>query len=128
MNRRILIQVAAPAVVIGFLLFGACLVSAWYINRLQTNIANIRSQNVASLRAAQQLEISLRQLRFHCFLYLLAPSPAVLADIDQDNDRFGEWLARAHESCNSPEEDGYVRAIAAGFDDYQKAFLLLREE
>ena len=68
MSRKILIQVSAPAVVIGMLLFAACLVSAWYINRLQSNMANILADNVNRLRAAQQLEIPMRRLRFHCFL------------------------------------------------------------
>ncbi|MGE3808423.1 MAG: hypothetical protein AB7K24_27485, partial [Gemmataceae bacterium] len=63
MNRRILLQATAPAVVIGLVLFGACIVSAWYINRLQTKMAEIMSHNVASLHAAKQLEISLGQMR-----------------------------------------------------------------
>ena len=56
MSRRIMIQVTAPAVVIGLLLCVTCLVSAWYINRLQQNLANVHSQNVASLEAALELE------------------------------------------------------------------------
>src|ERR1700724_97408 len=39
MNRRILLQVTAPAILIGLLLFGTCLVAVWYINRSQANLA-----------------------------------------------------------------------------------------
>ena len=39
MNRKILIQAAAPAVIIGGLLCAVCLVSAWYINRLQAEMS-----------------------------------------------------------------------------------------
>src|SRR5437762_2922700 len=42
MNRRILAQVSAPAVISGFLLLGACLVCAWYVNdfdRAQAEVA-----------------------------------------------------------------------------------------
>ena len=67
--------ITAPTLVIGSLLFGACLVSAWSINRLQANLATVLSRNVASLQAAQQLEINVRQLRFHAFVYLLDPDP-----------------------------------------------------
>ena len=49
MNHRILIQVTAPAVVIGLLLFGACLIGAWQISRLQSNMQHIVADNVASL-------------------------------------------------------------------------------
>src|SRR5437773_1518698 len=52
MNRKILFQVAAPAIVIGLLLVGTCLVSAWSIDRLQTNLTQILSRNVAGAEAA----------------------------------------------------------------------------
>ena len=55
MNRSILLPVTAPAVLIGLFLCGTCLVSAWYIHRLQTNMANVLSRNVASLQAALAL-------------------------------------------------------------------------
>jgi len=134
MNRRILIQVTAPAVVIGVILFAACLVSAWYINRLQTNMSTILSQNVASLRAAQQLEISLRQLRFHCFLHLIDPDEALLEEIRLDDQTFEEWLARAREAAHTPEEGVLIRSIEEGYDRYhegqkdQEALSRLRAE
>src|SRR4051812_32813641 len=118
MNRRILIQVAAPAVVIGLLLFGTCLVSAWYINRLQADLAGILSQNVSSLRPAQQLEIDLRQLRFHCFLYLIDPRDDLLTQIDRDQDRFQQCLADARRLSTTPEEQGYVEVIEQGYAKY----------
>ena len=69
-NPKILIRVTAPAVVIG-LLFRACLVGVFYVTRLQANMSDILSRNVASLQAAQELEIRVRQLRFHNLLYLI---------------------------------------------------------
>ncbi len=41
MNHRLLIRVTAPAVLVGLLLFGACLASIRYIERLQKNLAEI---------------------------------------------------------------------------------------
>lgn len=134
MNRRILIQVTAPTVVIGLLLFGACLVSAWYINRLQANMSTILSKNVASLRAAQQLEISLRQLRFHCFLHLIDPDEALLKEISLDHQNFEEWLERAKQAAHTAEEEALIRSIEEGYDRYhagqrdQEALSRLRAE
>jgi signal transduction histidine kinase len=122
MNRRILIQVATPAVLAGVLLCGACLVSAWYVNRLQANLANILAQNVSSMEAAQQLEIIARQLRFHCFVYLIDPDPALLADIQDDQRAFREWLARAGETASTPGEQAEVKAIRQGYDRYRGEF------
>src|SRR4249920_2511070 len=104
MNRRILIQVTAPAVIIGILLFIACGASAWYIDRLQTSFARILSRNVNSLQAAQDLELRVRQLRFHCFLYLIDPKPARLQPMQEDHAHFEEALALARRSAHTPEE------------------------
>jgi signal transduction histidine kinase len=140
MNRRILLQVAAPALVIGLFLFGACLLSAWYIERLQMDLSHILSQNVSSLRAAQQLEIHLRQLRFHCFLYLIAPEDEMLERINKDQQNFEgcledvrRCLQDAQRSAHTPEEHAYVDAIAKdlaaieiGYATYRREFERLR--
>jgi hypothetical protein len=39
MNRRILLQVATPTLLLGLLLCAACLGSAWYVNRPQAALA-----------------------------------------------------------------------------------------
>jgi signal transduction histidine kinase len=128
MNRRILLQVTAPAMLIGLVLLGACLASAWYINRLQTNLARIRSENVASLRAALELEMSLRQLRYHDFLYLGDPGPARLEKIKTDQESFASALLRARNSTRLPEELVYVRQIEDGYRKYADELARLREE
>src|SRR5438270_11516216 len=87
-NRRILLQVAGPAVGVGLLLLAVCLVSAWQINRLQANMAHLLQRDVAALEAAQELEIQLRRLRFHSFIYLLDPAPARQAPIDDAEREF----------------------------------------
>ena len=119
MNRRVLIQVAAPAVVIGLILLGTCLASAWYINRLQRNLSSVLSHNVANLQAAQELEIRVRQLRFHSFLYLIDPSPARLEVIQTDHKNFETALELAKESAYSERQRVLVQAIEAGYRQYQ---------
>jgi signal transduction histidine kinase len=128
MNRRILVQASAPAVVIGLLMFAACLFSAWYINRLQANIAEILSSNVTSLHATQQLEKELRQLRFRCFLYLIDPQPELLADIQEHERRCAFWMGRARDAACAPEEFPLVAGIEAGYGRYRQEFDELRAQ
>jgi signal transduction histidine kinase len=118
MNRKILIQVTMPAVLIGFLLFGACLASASYINRLQTNLASILQENVTSQEAAQELEIEVRRLRFHSFLNLIDPSPQRRDQIAADHEQFEKALTVARLSVATPEEQQCVEAIAEGYRRY----------
>src|SRR5258708_32883302 len=108
MNRRILIQVTAPTVVIGLLLFGACAVSAWYANRQQADLVKILRENVANLRAVEQMEINLRRLRFHCFRYLIGPKEAMLGRINEDELRFREQLDEARRLARTPETQDYI--------------------
>jgi signal transduction histidine kinase len=126
MNRRILIQVTAPAVLIGILLFIACVASAWYIDRLQTSLAHILTRNVNSLQAAQELELRVRQLRFHCFLYLLDPTPARLQPMEEDHKHFEEALDLARRSAHSPEEVAAIEAIETGYQKYREELAEIR--
>lgn len=128
MNRRLLIQVATPAVFIGAILFGTCLVGAWHVNRLEANLANILSENVTSLQAAQEIEIRVRQLRNHCFLYLVEPTPARLRPIEEDHQHFEEALRSAQYSATTPEERACVRAIQAGYGQYRDELAELRAD
>src|SRR5262249_36969847 len=115
----ILIQITAPAVVIGLLLFGACLASVWSINHLQRNLANILSRNVTSLEAAQELEIKLRQLRFHSLVYVMDPQPTRQLPIDAHHQGFEAALTQAQSSAHQPEERTLVAAIQAGYQRYR---------
>jgi signal transduction histidine kinase len=121
MSRRLFLQVIAPALLIGLLLLGACLASVWSIGRLQTDLAHILRDNVASLEAAQELEIRLRQMRFHTFLYAMDPAPARRELVEEDQREFGAALERARASSNLPEEQRLVEEVAAGYRSYRDA-------
>ncbi len=127
MDRKILIRVTGPTVIIGTLLFAACLVSAWFINRSQQSTARILSDNVATLQAAQEMHITLRRLHFHCFVYLVDPDDAVLRDVDQVSRAFQEQLEEAGRSASTPEEQAYVAAISDGYARYRREFQRLKD-
>jgi two-component system sensor histidine kinase HydH len=128
MNRKILIQVTAPTVIISGLLFIACVVSAWYISRLQGDLARIRSEKVVSLEAAQELEICVQQLRFHSFLNLIDPKHPRSTRILEVQRDFESALDRVRRRASSEQEHAYVRAIADGYEHYQKELADLSSE
>jgi signal transduction histidine kinase len=125
-NRQVFIQVAGPALAIGVVLLGACVASVWYINRLRTNLATVLSQNVVSLQAAQELEILVRQLRFHWLLYLSNPLPSRLDRIENDNRSFEAALVKAEQSAQTSEQKTSVREIDAAFRKYSHELDLAR--
>jgi signal transduction histidine kinase len=119
MNRRLLIQVATPALVLGAVLFVACLAAVWSVNRLQANTALILSQDVAHLQAAQELESDLRQLRLHSFLHAIEPVPARARAIAEDEQAFEDALRRARETANTPHEIELMGRISSGYRRYR---------
>jgi two-component system sensor histidine kinase HydH len=127
MNTKLLLRVTAPALGIGLLLFATCLASIRYMKRLQTNLADIITENVTSLQAAQELEIRVRQLRFHSVLYLMDPHPERLPPIDADQEHFEEALHMARQASDTPEEVACVRAIEAAYETYRQEQVHLRE-
>jgi signal transduction histidine kinase len=128
MNRRILIQVATPAVLIGLLLCAACLVSAWQVNRLQRSLTAIMAKKVSSMQVAQELESWARQLRFHCFLYLIDPDAALLREIQADQKTFETWLDRAERAASTSLEHSQVAAIREGYLRYRTEFRQAKAE
>jgi signal transduction histidine kinase len=128
MRPKLLLRVTAPAVAIGLVLFAACLASMRYINRLQANLADALDENVASLRAAQELEIRVRQLRFHSLLYLTDPRPERLGPIEKDERNFEEALDEVRRASRTPEEAACVRRIDDAYRQYQEDQTHLREE
>lgn len=126
MNRSILIQVTAPAVLIGLILLAVCLVSARHVNQLQANLATILASHVSSMEAAQRLEVHVRQLRFHSFLYLMDPDPLLLKDIANDEQQFEDWLIQAERLAYTSEEIKAVQAMRVGYDKYQNELEQLR--
>jgi signal transduction histidine kinase len=128
MNRRILIPITAPAVVIGALLLAACLVSVGYIDRLRLDLTQILNENVASLQAAEQLEIRVRQLRYHSLLYLLTPRPVHLEPIAEDRRLFQEALENVRKFSVGSNEQACIRKIDEEYELYNQAMEKLRTE
>jgi signal transduction histidine kinase len=128
MNRNIFLRIAAPPVIIGLLLLASCLASLWYIDRLQRDLVRVLAENVTALQAAQELEIRLRQLRFHSFTYLIDPRADRLPAIQADESGFEHALAAAKQAAVTPEQRRCVDTIEAGYRRYRAEMEELRAE
>jgi two-component system sensor histidine kinase HydH len=120
MNRKLLFRFTIPALAVGVLFFTACLLSVRYIHRLHTSLGNILDDSVISLQAAQELEIRVRQLRFHTLLYLLDPKPERLTPINEDQERFEVALEVAREASSTEEEMLLVWEIDEAYQKYKE--------
>src|SRR5262249_8303438 len=82
---------------------------------LQAGRALILSKNVRSLQVAQEMQLRLRQLRFHSFLLHIDPSPAHRRTVEEDRRQFEEALRKAEELAVLPREQRLVEAVGAGY-------------
>jgi signal transduction histidine kinase len=113
--------VALPSALLTLLLLAACLVGMWSIAHLQASQEHLLSKNVSSLLAAQELELRLRQLRFHSFLFVIDPAPLRREPIEVDARQFEEALARATRIAEQPEEKRLIESIQAGYQNYMQS-------
>ncbi len=127
MTRSLLFRVTAPWLIVGLLACGLCWISAWHVYRVQRDLSNLLTHDVASLLAAQEIEIRVRQLRYHSFLYLTDPSPRRLPDIANDEAAFEQAFRSAEEHITSDAERVQLGTIAEGFRRYKEDMDRLRE-
>src|SRR5947208_1631433 len=104
MNRRMTLRGSIPALGVGLVMLGICAIGVRSINQLQSNLANILNEKVISLRAAQELEIKLRQLRFHFLAFVADPTDERDALIRDDHKGFEEALQRAKTAATNQQE------------------------
>jgi len=71
MTPRIVTRLTAPIAAISVLLLGLAIVAAWYIQDMQERASGPIARSVASMTAAQELEISTRELSVQCNRYLI---------------------------------------------------------
>jgi signal transduction histidine kinase len=112
---------SGPVIALGGLLAVACLVSTWYIHRLQADLARAVRDDVVRLEAAEELQISLRQLRFHSLMAAADPSPQRLRLLSDDRTLVADALSAARRKCDSEEDIRLLRDIERGYREYEVA-------
>lgn len=119
MNRRLLLLLTSPALLLGVGLIVSCAVGVGAINHLQSKLIDSFHYNVASLRSALEMEVALRQLRFDSLLQIMQPTKGRRQRIEQDHRVFEAALERAG-TLGPPEQGRLVKEIEEGYRRYRK--------
>src|SRR4029078_4566217 len=124
MAPRIWTGLAAPVAAVSALLLVIAVGSAWYIRTMQESGAAAVAADVSSMRAAQELELSVRDLRNQGIRYLLFGDPKLLDPIPHLRERPAAAVPRAEEFADTPAEKALMRQTRAGlqtfFDGYDQ--------
>jgi len=128
MNPRFMAKLTAPLAVVSLLLLVSACGAAWYVRHLQQTVAGPITTSVASVRAAQELEISTRELISQLNRYLITAEKKYLEPLPRLKRRTEKALDDADAAATTPAEATLMRRTREGYDlfsaEYEK---VLRE-
>ncbi len=127
MRPRSLSRLAAPFAVLSVLLLICAIGAAWTIRDLQQRTSGPIAQSVASMTAAQELEISVRELSSYFNRYLITYDKQYLEPVPAIRKRIDAALQRAENAATSPAEIALVQRIHAGFDRFTTRYTTMIE-
>ena len=94
----------------------AALLSSWHVRSL---MFRTMSDNVKSVRAAEELEIALLEQRGFVSSYLLdGGNGRWLRELARRKNRFGEWLDLAYQTAHTPEEREILGKLEKVYEQY----------
>jgi signal transduction histidine kinase len=122
MNAKLMVRINAPLLVISALLLAVGVGAAWYVQDLQQNVSDVLAINVASMRAAEELEIGLRDVRTQLDRFLLTGDKKYLAGVPDLRKETDFWLLEAERVGVTQREQELVARIKAGYPRFFEEF------
>src|SRR5438067_7034812 len=118
MAPRVWTGIAAPVAVVSVLLLVIAVGAAWYIRNLQQSVAIMLTEHVAGIRAAQDLELSVRDLKNQGVRYLISRDPDQLKQIPRLRERAMAALARAEAAALTEPEQVLMARTRSGLQSF----------
>ncbi|MCE9560757.1 MAG: histidine kinase [Planctomycetes bacterium] len=118
MHGRIVARLTAPVVAVSTLLIGSALVSAWYVRDSQRTMSKILTSNVASVRAAHELESSLREIHIQFDRYLITLDRQHLERVPRLKSRTDDALAGAERAGDTEREQAVMKRVRQGYEHF----------
>jgi signal transduction histidine kinase len=114
MRLRTVSRITIPIAAVSLLLLVVGASGAWYVHTLQRRSSQILTVNVASIIAAEELELQLREIRFELHQFLITQDPAHLSAAVQRKDEVERQRKIAEGVAVTPREQHLMREIKAG--------------
>jgi signal transduction histidine kinase len=125
MNPRLVTRLTAPIAFVSAVLLLIAVGAAWYVRSLQKSVSELTANHVASVFAAQELEISIREVRAQFDRFLITGDSKYLEPVPGLKKRTAEALADAEKTAYTPVEAALMRRVRQGyehfFEEYEKA-------
>jgi signal transduction histidine kinase len=122
MTPRVVARLAAPIAGVSVLLLALSVVAAWYVHDIQDRASGPIAMSVESVRAAQELEISIREVASQFNRYLISLDRKYLEDVPQLRQRTAAALAHAEAAATSPQEEALMKRTRQGYEHFFAEF------
>jgi len=122
MSRSLMVRVTAPVMASSALLLLVGFLTAWYVHRLQQRVSDMVSINVASLRAAEEIEIALLEVRSQLDLFLITGNMQHLDKIPRLQKNVETWLLAAERVATTEREQELMAEVRSGYEHFLAEF------
>ncbi|MEX1040067.1 MAG: ATP-binding protein [Pirellulaceae bacterium] len=112
----ILTRAILPTAAVGGLLLLVASYGAWHVYQLQKRSTEILSENVSSVRAAEELETIMREVQYRIKQHLTTENPRHLSAIADLRDPSQHWLAEMEQLATSTREVELVERVERGHE------------
>ncbi|QJX00638.1 sensor histidine kinase [Frigoriglobus tundricola] len=123
MNPFLFARHSVPYMTLGGFVAIACLTSTWYINRLQADLARAVRHDAARMRAAGELQIRLRQLRFHSLMVAADPSGSRKRVMADDRELVLAALEDVRRECDAGDDLRLLAVIDDAYQEYEASLV-----
>jgi signal transduction histidine kinase len=116
MPHYVVTRLAAPIAAVSVLLLVLSVVAAWYVWDMQERASGPIASSVASVTAAQELEISIRDLSMHFNRYLNTLDRKHLERVPELKARTAAALEIAEAAASTPPEEALMQRTRHGYE------------
>jgi signal transduction histidine kinase/CHASE3 domain sensor protein len=118
MQSRLVARLTAPVIAVSAVLILVALAAAWYVRDSQRTLSTVIASNVTSVQAAQELEISFREIHVQFDRYLITLDRKHLESVPVLRRRTSEALAEAEAAAGSPQEQALMKRVRQGHEHF----------
>ena len=118
MKKSWLVRMTTPIICVSILLFLMAVISAWYVRRLNLAFAAIVEEHFTSIRAAEELEIAIREMRSDLQGYLLTGNAELLVEATEQLRIARVWMQEANRLAFTEPEQVLIGRAKNGLDNF----------
>src|SRR5579875_1944514 len=117
-----------PILTLSILTLGGGIVAAWLVYHSQRDAFNVLARNTASMRAAEELVIALRDVRHELHLFLITKDHEHLDAIPRLRQKTDHWLEVAERTAVTEKGQELIRHVQQGYANFFDEFKDLLNE